>query len=282
MKIPWWGKIVAKLILSRLPFRYTFWQRLGLFRHGQMDNNKYAIKVFNDHVDKAGLTNCLQGKTILEIGPGDSISSAIIATAYGARVVFVDAGFYLTNDISLYRELQNVLREQGFSLPAALLKCSTIEGILECCNAIYLTKGLESFKQIEHNSIDLVFSQAVLEHVRKHEFLETMRECKRILKPNGISSHQIDLRDHLGGALNNLRFSERLWESDFFTKSGFYTNRIQFSQMLNVFDKVGFSVESKIVERWNVLPTPREKLSIEFQDVKDNELCVAVFDVLLR
>lgn len=29
-KIPWWGKIVAKLVLSRLPVGYAFWQKLGV------------------------------------------------------------------------------------------------------------------------------------------------------------------------------------------------------------------------------------------------------------
>jgi hypothetical protein len=30
--------------------------------------------------------------------------------------------------------------------------------------------------------------------------------------------------------LNNLRFSERIWESEFMAKSGFYTNRIPLGQ----------------------------------------------------
>jgi hypothetical protein len=31
-----------------------------------------------------------------------------------------------------------------------------------------------------------------------------MKELRRILKSTGISSHQVDLNDHLGGALNTL------------------------------------------------------------------------------
>jgi hypothetical protein len=53
--IPWWFKIMAKIILSRLPFSYKVWQRLGIFRHGYMDQSSYALHVFNEHVSRAGL-----------------------------------------------------------------------------------------------------------------------------------------------------------------------------------------------------------------------------------
>lgn len=92
-------------------------------------------------------------------------------------------------------------------------------------------------------SIDFIWSQAVLEHIRKSEFLDTMLELHRILRPNGVCSHVVDLKDHLGGALNNLRFSEKLWESNFMASSGFYTNRIRYSEMLDIFHQAGFSVE---------------------------------------
>lgn len=130
--------------------------------------------------------------------------------------------------------------------------------------------------------MDWIFSQAVLEHVHRHEFMETIQECRRILKPDGVCSHQVDLRDHLGGSLNNLRISEKLWESEFFTKSGFYTNRIQYSKMLDLFRQAGFQVQVTDVSRWETLPILRNKLAREFITVPDEELCVSVFDVILR
>ena len=145
-----------------------------------------------------------------------------------------------------------------------------------------MTEGLESLRQIEGESVDLIFSQAVLEHVRRWEFLETMQQCRRILKPGGICSHQVDLRDHLEGGLNNLRFSERVWESKFFAESGFYTNRIQYSQMLEMFGRAGFRVQVTDVRRWEILPTQLNNLAREFSALPEDELCVSSFDVLLR
>jgi len=69
-----------------------------------------------------------------------------------------------------------------------------------------------------------------LEHIRKKEFVDTIIETKRILKPNGICSHEIDLRDHLNESLNNLRFSENfgnlisLLNQDF-TQIGYNLNK---------------------------------------------------------
>ena len=69
----WRTKIIAKLILSRLPFSYNYWSKIGLFRHGAMDDYSYAWKVLNIH------TKLLDNKSNwvgLELGPGDGLLSA--------------------------------------------------------------------------------------------------------------------------------------------------------------------------------------------------------------
>lgn len=51
----WRLKVLAKIIFSRLPFGYSIWQKLGLFRHGQMDSSEYALRVFDSHIKRANL-----------------------------------------------------------------------------------------------------------------------------------------------------------------------------------------------------------------------------------
>lgn len=280
--LPWWSKIGAKILLSRLPFGYSLWQKIGFFRHGAMDTSAYAIGVFDAHVAKAGLSGKLAGKRILELGPGDSIATAIIAAAHGAQAVLVDAGAFVRSDVAPYLEVARVHREKFGSTLPEITSGDRIDSILSRCGAEYHTRGLASLREIKSGSIDLIFSQAVLEHIRRHEFLETMKECRRILKPGGIATHQVDLRDHLGGALNHLRFTEKTWESDLFTGSGFYTNRIQYSQMLELCTQAGFTVVEAPAKRWAALPTPKRKLVPEFSALSDEELGVSVFDVVLR
>ena len=56
------------------------------------------------------------------------------------------------------------------------------------------------------------------------------------------SSHAIDLKDHLNYSLNNLRFTDKLWETEFFVNSGFYTNRLSISDITNIYKNIGFRI----------------------------------------
>lgn len=280
--LPWWAKIGAKIVLARVPVAYGFWQRLGLFRHGFMDTAAYALNVFDAHVKRAGLDKAdLKGMTILEMGPGDSVATAVIAYAHGASAILVDSGAWAKNAPEAYLALCRLLESRGLPVPD-LSQCGTLEDLLRACSARYLTEGLTAWRSIEEESVDFIFSQAVLEHVRKSDFLATQVACYRALKRGGVASHRVDLRDHLGGALNNLRFSEKIWESPFFADSGFYTNRLQMSDILCLSEQAGYRVALLGVNRWQSLPTPKERMHSQFSSLADSALNVSGFDVVLR
>jgi hypothetical protein len=99
-----------------------------------------------------------------------------------------------------------------------------------------------------------------------------MSELRRVLKKTGRASHNVNLKDHLGEALNNLRFSEVLWESDFFAGAGFYTNRLRYGQMLNLIAQAGFVIRSADTGKWDKIPTPREKMAEPFRSLPEDEL----------
>lgn len=279
---PWWVKIGAKIVLARLPISYRFWQSVGLFRHGFMDAANYALNVFDTHVARAGLRyEDLKGKTVLEIGPGDSVATAIIACAYGAESILIDSGPWAKDSALSYVGLVRLLSERGLDVP----QISGDENLVDILNKFrgrYIPAGIRGWAEIEDGKVDFVFSQAVLEHVRKSEFLETQKECWRVMANGAIASHRVDLRDHLGGSLDNLRFSEKLWESDFFVRSGFYTNRIQKNQMIRFFVEAGFECEVIGESHWDQLPTSKRKMNNAFHNIPDEELCVSGFDVLLK
>lgn len=277
----WRAKVAAKIILSRLPLGYGFWKRFSLFEHGSMDDPSYAFGVFETHFERCRQHLPKDSYTCLELGPGDSLMMALLGRAFGAReVIMVDVGNFAAIGMTPYRRMATFLRDRGLDAPEDS-EISTIETMLRACNARYLTDGLQSLKAIESESVDFIFSQAVLEHVRKTNFAASVAEHRRILREGGICSHRVDLRDHLGGALNNLRYSETTWESDFMANSGFYTNRIGFSPMLKQFSDAGFKVEVLKTDRWDALPTPRPALAKPFAQLPDDELRVHGFDVIL-
>jgi SAM-dependent methyltransferase len=277
--IPWWIKIISKVILSRLPISYNIWNQISLFKHGEMGNYSYAYQVFKKHFIPADLP---ANFTTLEIGPGDSLFSGLISKALGGECSYlIDVGDYANKDHKRYQEMNMFLVSQGLKT-VNIENCNDFPQILDQHQIIYLTEGLKSLKTIPSNSVDFIFSQAVLEHIRKNEFLDVMKELRRIIKNTGYCSHMIDFKDHLGGNLNNLRFSEKIWESNFMAQSGFYTNRIRYSEMLDLFQEANFKITSSEIKKWEKLPTSRANLALPFRNMSDEELLVAECSTILQ
>jgi SAM-dependent methyltransferase len=280
-RLPWQIKILAKILLSRIPSDYALWRTLGLFKHGHMEKPEYAYTTFRRHFDRLDYKKKHSGLTTLELGPGDSLFTALISSAFGGfKTYLVDTGNFARNDIEPYYDMVTHLRDLGMEVPN-LANTSTLEEILVRCNATYHVDGLESLRTIPDCSVDFVFSQAVLEHIRRDQFLDVMRELRRIIRNDGIHSHRVDLKDHLGGGLNNLRFSGSAWESKFMVSSGFYTNRIRYFDMLELFETAGFLVQVLNKDSWEYLPISRSKLAHEFRDMPFESLRVSGFDVVL-
>jgi SAM-dependent methyltransferase len=280
--VPWWAKIGAKLTLSRLPVPYGVWSRLGIFRHGDMADPVRAIGAFRTHLERARAVRAVpDGFTMLELGPGDSVLSAGVARALGGRESWLsDAGDFACRDPELFVALDAALSKEGLpsnNLPAGL----SFEETLSRLNAHYLTGGVASLTAIPDRSVDLVWSSVVLEHVRRHEFPTLAAELARILTPNGMMSHAVDLRDHLGGSLNNLRFSHERWEHPSWRDAGFYTNRMSQAEIIETFARAGFKAVSVENDLWPGPPLQRTKMHPSFRGRSDAELSIAGFDVVL-
>jgi SAM-dependent methyltransferase len=280
--VKWALKVAAKVVLARLPVNYALWRRLGLFRHGRMDRGDYALKIFRLHVQRAFPAGLPQGASVLELGPGDSIASALIAAGHGAgRVWLVDVGDFASKDVALYRALAQDLLRQGVAVPD-LSQCTSVDDVLTACNASYLTEGLASFTQICDGSVDFIWSHSVLEHVRRAELQGMLAAQYRVLRPGGHASHNVDYQDHLDSALNNLRFSERLWESPLLAGAGFYTNRVPAVVMHRMFRQAGFELLQENFGRWPAMPTPRRTMAAEFAGFADQDLLQRTSHALLR
>jgi predicted SAM-dependent methyltransferase len=283
-KVPWQIKMLVKILLRRLPIGYTSWKKIGIFQHGKMESIDYSYKVFKAHFERVVPP---QNFVSLELGPGDSVLSAVMNKAHGGdRCYLVDAGNFANFQLELYQRAEAFLQASDPNFKGThlgFLESSTAspQEILDSYDCQYLTNGLTSLRSLPDDSVDLLWSQAVLEHVRRRDFFDTVKEMRRIIREDGKCSHTIDLKDHLGGSLNNLRFSEQVWESEFMASSGFYTNRIQYSEMLELFESAGFSVDVTDVQRWDSLPIARNKLAKEFRHLSDDELRVQEFTVIL-
>lgn len=282
-RFPWWVKLYAKLVLARLPVPYSLWRKLKLFRHGDMNDPERAIRTFEKYYKRACKhANVAEGFTVLELGPGDSILSGLVARSMGAsRAWLVDAGSFAETNIAACHHTLALLMQAGY-IDLGLSDATSVGEVLRRANVTYLTRGTSSLEDIPDASIDFFWSQVVLEHVPHDEFPEFLSQLRRIVKPNSIGVHSVDFRDHLGGALNNLRFSHATWEGRVFRNSGFYTNRIRPGAMLALFKDAGFMAEVVASTHWPEIPTPRSAMAVPFHDLPEDELRLAEFEIILR
>lgn len=278
----WRLKILTKLMLARLPVPYAVWKRVGIFRHGAMDRAAYALGVFEKHEKRSFPKGLPAGFTFLELGPGDSLLSMLIAAGKGAsRIWLIDHAVFAETNPEFYRTQASRLRERGVAVPD-ISGTKTLADILTICRAEYLTDGVRSLQTLPAGSIDFLYSQAVLEHIYRDEFPALAAEMRRVLKPSGVASHTIDFQDHMAHALNHLRFPPAVWESRLFRTSGFYTNRLLRRDIAHIFQSSGFEIKESALEQWPHLPTPRAALHAAYRDVPEPELLIKGIGMVLN
>ena len=276
----WFTKIILKVILSRLPINYSTWRRLNIFRHGQMESFDYAKSIFEGHFQDMNKFNPISDPSILEIGPGDSLFSMIFSRKYSTnKFYFLDVEDFANKDVRIYKNLIKKLINEGYLGEFEIKAKFSFDDLICFSNAKYMTSGLSDLKKLKNESIDYIFSHSVLEHVRLSELDELIFQMYRVIKPGGIISHNINYKDHLNESLNNLRFSEKIWESDLLANSGFYTNRVPAIKMHRLFKNVGFQILKESFGSWRQLPIPRSKISNDFISFTDKELsnCTSSF-----
>ena len=135
------------------------------------------------------------------------------------------------------------------------------DDIFRRCRSEYLCGGLAALEKIGPGEVDLIISDAVLEHVRKRDFLPLLDQLRRISADDAIALHGIDFHDHLGGGLQNLRFSDATWEAEWMAQSGFYTNRLSPSAVVQLMQKAGFQTCLRYRLAWPRAPIHRDQLN---------------------
>lgn len=148
-------------------------------------------------LDEDAFTKYLQGKTVLEYGPGNILGVALVLYAYGAATVHCVDRFPLSQlsekNIAIYQHLLNALdQEQRERADTAFReKGNPRSGFHPRAITYSVTpNGLSGARE----EYDFIISRAVLEHVNSLE--DTMRDMQRSLKTGGLSLHKVDLKSH--------------------------------------------------------------------------------------
>lgn len=123
---------------------------------------------------------------------------------------------------------------------------------------------------IAENSVDVIISHAVLEHVA--DVRKTYRTLYRWLKPGGVMSHQIDFRSHnLTPEWNGYRaISEPVWRI-MVGRRPYLINRVPYSGHLNTITDCGFEIIDAI-RHSRTDGIPRSQLSKHWRDISEEDL----------
>ena len=99
---------------------------------------------------------------------------------------------------------------------------------------------------LDESSFDLVVSAHVLEHVPSDVIPALLAECRRILRPSGIMSFEINYQDHYSGdddritAYDFLRYDDTEWSR--FNPALHHQNRLRHREYLELFERADLDV----------------------------------------
>jgi SAM-dependent methyltransferase len=162
---------IAKNALRAFPpvRRAALQWRLARGYDASKDETAYARSVYKRHSVATGI----RGR-ILEIGPGGNVAVAALYVKNGAdSAVCIDSTPWNKQQEYLYRDLEveDVLDRVEYLSPVNIENC-----------------------KLPDESFDVIYSHASFEHFS--DPAAAIRNIVRMLKAGGITSHQIDFRDH--------------------------------------------------------------------------------------
>ena len=270
---------------------------------------QYCYSVYLRHLVMAaqhGLAT--DPRVVVELGPGDSLGIGLMALLTGAEqyyaldavrhasietnlIIFDELAKLLTTraPVPSGGEFAEILPELGdYSFPTQILSETRLTKSLAADRLSRLRHALAGdlatgpiryiapmgrMHEIPAGSVDLILSQAVMEHVDELE--ETYAECFRYLRPGGHMSHQIDLRCHDTASEWNghWKYSNLTWRLMRGNRPWFI-NRQPYSMHIELVKQCGFSLRAQITQSGND-GIPRKHLAKGFKKLSESDLLTA-------
>lgn len=307
MKWQWKARIqnvVASLPMSNTIY-YGLQRTIGSLRPGYHN----ALTWFNAAVDMVewvrSTGQTISGKRLLEVGTGRRLEIPTALWLYGVdRTVTVDLHRYLSP--TLVADSNRYLRENRDEILKLfgddartpqfqerfnqLVSFSgDLDDFLKMTNIEYLSPADATKLPVPDQSFDLHISYTVLQHVPGGVISKMLDEARRILAPQGLLIHFIDLSDMFSHddksitGINFLQFSESEWEK-LAGNQFMYHNRLRAHEYLDIFERAGVRVlkqkQAMDDSSLKILKDGNFRLHQRFQDMRPEELAVGRLRVL--
>lgn len=177
---------------------------------------------------------------VLEVGCGKRFGVGPMLHLFGVRE-YMGIDLYLSEVSDTHVELLNrflALREARAPMPGfrdqplerdgeqSFFQGRVRRALMSAC-------GLS----LPDESYDLIFSDAVLEHIDDLE--KALAEMRRVLKPGGFMFHKVDFQDHTAEGDSHLYMSREAWRAG---KRGVYINLLRPGDLYRMVRHAGLSV----------------------------------------
>jgi len=296
----WKLKAHTLAILSRLPggrHLYHRLQQVAGTNRLQLQRDLDRAYELVDLVHQCGET--IENQTCLEIGTGWRPLVPFVLILGGAKqVITIDVNPWLTSAYAqeTWRALHDRLEEiaancrvpvedveRRYSEMSRNVMSPSLEQLLRPMQIQYVYPGDARETGMPNDSVDLVLSSNVLEHIPREIQQEIHRESHRVLRPGKLSVHRFNPQDHystVDGRITNgnfLQYSAKEW--NWYGGSGLaYHNRLRSRDYRELFEESGFELS---VCRERIDPRTLEaikqgtlRVHPEFQKYTQDELAV--------
>jgi len=277
---------LAKNVASTFDPIREWIERRSARRAVEAQDNSRPFTLWQELSDRTGGRLSVQGREVLEVGPGRSLGLSLIFLAAGARRVYaVDRFRHLFWDRLDRRHTVAVLERldaEGWPFAGAArhaVRDIDSENVSFDPDLLIYRQADGAALPLADASVDLTYSNAVLEHV--HHPDAVVRELARVTRRGGDSVHEIDFRDHFveRDRLRFLEFPEWEWQLRARLRPG-YTNRLRVGDFQRLFREVGFELLSGMITQhfeMKDVEAMRPRWASRFRDRSAEELSTAAY-----
>lgn len=291
----WVAKAISQKAISKfglLPVYHAGQKVAGRLKNFSAKSRiEYAAKLAND----VGISR-IQGATMVEIGTGWVPVVPIGLHLLGAGPIHsYDLSRHL--QVGLTEGLADQLPEcaaelskrTGVQIDTLMRRARSLfadpEDMLNVMEFSYHAPYDFTSSGMADESVDIVYSNLVLEHVTPEALVGILRESHRILKPGGLMWHNVDYTDHYSHThpglshVNFLRYGPTFWklvgQNDIL-----YLNRLRRSDYIRAFEEAGFTIEAR--HDHHAMGGKATPLHADFQDYPADEIACTSSRYVLR
>jgi predicted SAM-dependent methyltransferase len=298
--------LIIKGILTYIPGLYELIPREA----SRTISARYYYSVWLRHLTMAHKNHLsTKPNVVAELGPGDSLGIGLAALLSGANKYYaLDVIEYASKKrdlkildelVDLFLKRENIPNEaefprlrpflESYDFPGHILTEELLNETLKPNRIEYIRNSIINLnnlgkpniqifyfvpwynpKVVEENSVDMIYSQAVLEHI--DDLAYTYEVLYRWLKPGGFMSHHIDFKCHRTAKEWNghWAYSDFIWKL-IKGKRPYFINRHPHSTHLKFLRKSGFELLFDSKSK-NTSGVQRKHLASKFKNMSDEDL----------